>query len=143
MPSFDFDQARAERLREREPITFTLAGETFTCLPFVPLAVMWGLVDAPDIAALAQQSYPETLRSIAGMIADLLVPEDVDRWWGIFQSHEHPVDGAAVCEVMEALTEVYTGRPTVPSTDSSGGRPTTGRGLKSTRAKKGSARSAS
>lgn len=143
MPNFDFDQARAERLREREPISFTLAGETFRCLPFVPLAVMWGLVDAPDLAAITGQSFPEQLRTLAGTVADLLIPEDVDRWWGIFSDRDHPVDGDAVCEVVETLTAVYTGRPTSPSTASSGGRQTNGRASKSTRSRKGSAPSGS
>lgn len=124
MPAFDFDAARRERLRARDPITITLGGETFTCLPIVPFGASWGLIDAPALPD-PTEGLSFVYKALAAFVADCLIPEDVDRWWALFTSKTEIIDGVALREVTDALTAAYTGRPTSPSTDSSDGRPKT------------------
>lgn len=120
MAPLDFDAARKERLRKRDPIMFTLGGETFTCLPFVPFGVAWGLVDTPETpdASTPAAAY----KNLATFVADCLIPADVDRWWQLFVSKTEPIDGDTLLEVVNALSAAYTGRPTSPSTGSPAGR---------------------
>lgn len=142
MPTWDFDAARRERLRARDPISFTLGGEQFTCLPVIPLGVAWALADAPDQAELLQQTTPQVLHGLAGLVADMLILGDVDRWWALFQSKEEVIDEDAIYELVQTLTAAYTGRPTSPSIDSSDGRSKSGVGSKRSRSKRVSESSA-
>lgn len=141
MPTLDFDAARRERLRARDPISFTLGGETFTPLPCVPFAAAWDLIDAPDPTG-EQEAPLIAYRGLAAFIAECLPPADTERWWALFASRDEPIDGVALREVATFLTAAYTGRPTSPSTDSSAGRPKTSRRSSSSRNGKGSGPSA-
>lgn len=126
MGDLDFDAARRERLQQRQPVTFTLGGQTFTCLPVVPFAKCWAIADAPDLAEAAQKPQMELMRILAGMIADMLIEEDEARWWDLFASKTEVIDQATLYDVASTLTERFAGRPTSPSTDSSDGRANSG-----------------
>lgn len=123
MPTRDFDAARAERLRERDPIRFTLGGETFTCVPAVPIGASFDLADAPEPDRVTDLSVS---RSLAAFIENTLVDGDVDRFRAALRSKAEPVNGADLYEVVTWLAGEYAARPTSPSTGSSGGRATTG-----------------
>lgn len=136
MATWDLDAARKERLRQRDPILFILGGQQFTCLPVIPLGVTWALADAPDQDELLQRGRPEVMKVLCEMIADMLVADDVDRWWALFGSKEEVIDDEAIYQLAQQLMEEYTGRPLSPSTDSSGGRPTNGASSSSKRSKR-------
>jgi hypothetical protein len=126
MGNIDFDAARKERIQRRDPLTFTVAGQTFTSLPVVPFGTCWALADAPEMAELEQKPYTEIIRTLAGMVADMLVEDDVPRWWALFDSKTEIIDAATVNEIATGLTEHFAARPTSPSTDSSAGRQSSG-----------------
>lgn len=125
----DFDAARLERRREREPAQFRLGGETFTCLPVVPIGFALDLAtlalgpeDDPDIAA----AY-----ALTSFIDNVLVDEDRPRFQELLRRRDDAVDPDSLWEIVKWFAEVYAGRPTVPPRDSSSSPPTTGNGLSS------------
>jgi hypothetical protein len=124
MPHRDFDAARAERERQVEPVTFTLGGETFQCVaPSVGDAL--DLADAPE----PESSLIGSVKAIAKFIDKILIPADRGRFKKLLRKMDTPhgpVNSYDLIEVGMWLAEEYAGRPTEPSTDSSGGRATTG-----------------
>lgn len=121
----DFDLARRERAAKRSPVQFTLGGERFTLLAVIPIGAGFDLIDAPEPNPGDSMESAAT-RALCSFIRGVLVDGDQDRWDAVLHSTADPVDPEAILEVATYITEVYTGRPTVPSTDSSGGRPASG-----------------
>lgn len=122
MPARDFDLARRERAAKRTPVEFLLGGERFTLMPTVPLGAAFDLHDAPE----PEDDQATAVRAICGFIAQSIVPADVERWEQLLKRRDDPIDPEAIVEVGTFITEHYTGRPTVPSSGSSGGRHTSG-----------------
>lgn len=114
MPFADFDAARREAVNE--PVAFQLRGERFECLARCP---------AGDLFTLAGRGLtPASARDfIAGVVAD----DHLERFAKVLANKDDPVDLAEVVAITEWLVEVYTGRPTKPSTGSPAGRQRTGR----------------
>lgn len=126
----DFDAARRQRAREDgEPLTFTLAGETFTCLAHVPIGVF------ADAAASGGISNVGLLRFVRGV----LVSEDEERFDVLMRRKSapvdddgnpdptwRPVDGEDLLDIFNRLVDVYTGRPTERPSDSPDGPPPDG-----------------
>lgn len=119
----DFDLARRERAAKRNPVQFRLGGERFTLLPIVPLGAGFDLEDAPEPDA----DRPNAVRALSTFIRECLISEDQPRWDALLRRRDDPIDPEAILEVGVHVTEAYTGRPTGPSTGSSGGRARTGR----------------
>lgn len=117
----DFDQVRKERARETEPIRFRLGGQDFTCAPQPTLADVFDLLDAPE-------AFDDGAPVAAGVRAltlfiDKLLIDDKNRRRFKKLLRAHDVDGFDIVALGEWLVEQYTGRPTLPSTDFSDGRP--------------------
>lgn len=122
MPARDFDLARRERAAKRTPVQFLLGGERFTLLPVIPIGAAFDLHDAPE----PDTDEPSAVRAVARFITEALVPGDVERFEEVLRSREEPIDPEAILEVGTFIAEHYAGRPTVPSSGSSGGRHTSG-----------------
>lgn len=122
MPTIDFDAARAERRRERDPLAFVLGGEHFTCLPVIPVGAGLDLADAPE----RSDQTGAHVRGLIAFIKNTLVDDDLDRFDKVLRAKTDPVGADDLFDVAVALSQEYTGRPTSPSTDSSGGRDSTG-----------------
>lgn len=117
----DYELARRERNAKREPNRIVMGGEEFTLLPTIPISAAFDLVDAPEPGPDATIES-EAIRAIASFIRLALVDEDQPRWDDLIARREDAIDGFDVMAWGRILAEVYTGRPTVPSTGSSGGR---------------------
>jgi hypothetical protein len=123
VPFQDFDAARRERARANDPVRFRLGGEDFTLLPNP------SIFDALELAAA-----PEPTESITGAVEaiirfiDALMPDDRSRsrWKKLQRRRKDPPTAEDYVELGAWLAEQYTGRPTVPSGDSSPGRPENG-----------------
>lgn len=129
MPHRDFDAARAERLRGTDPVTFTIGGETFTCVPSPCVGDALALADAPERG----DNPSEALRAIIGFVRALLRPADRRRWDRTIRRQKasrlrrgQPVSSEEIWEVALWLTAEHSARPTRPPTGSSGGRPPSG-----------------
>lgn len=129
-PHRDFDAARAERKRRTEPTTFTLGGEVFTCIVDPDLGDVLALASAPE----PEENEVSAVRAILAFTTELLVPEDRERWERMvrrqrprrFRRRSVGFGTEDVIYLGYWLVGVYTGRPTGPSTASSGGRDRTG-----------------
>lgn len=103
---------------EREPVTFDLAGESFTVTPDPSLGDTFDLYDAPEPTP---ENELESVRVLARFVRRMLDPEDRSRFdaalYRIPSSHSY-----VIIEVAEWITEQVAGFPTVPPTTSSGGR---------------------
>lgn len=125
MPNIDFDAARRERLRREDPLTFTLGGESFLCRDAIGLADVWGEPPEPpkDIAEGATTDMARTWMRLAQIITTYIVPEDLDRWWALFSPEtDEIIQGKDLLNVVDRLTEEFTGRPTSPSDGSPNGQ---------------------
>lgn len=123
MPFQDFDAARRERARANDPIRFRLGGEDFTLLPNP------SIFDALELAA-APEPEENVIGAVQAIVAfiDALMPNDRDRkrWAKLQRRRTDPPTAEDYVELGAWLAEQYAGRPTVPSGDSSPGRPPNG-----------------
>lgn len=122
----DYELARRERNAKREPNRIVMGGEEFTLLPVIPIAASFDLAAAPEPLPGASVDS-EAVRAISTFIRLALVDEDQARFDALLARRDDPVESADVVAWGAVLAEVYTGRPTEPSTGSSGGRRRTGR----------------
>jgi hypothetical protein len=127
----DFDAARrAYSKGQIDPVTFDLAGETFTCLCDPTLGDTFELADVPDLDPAdfdsANRLHLATIRRLARYIRHMLPVDERGRWdQSLYRIplSEMPV----ILEISEYITKAVTSRPTVPPTTSSRGRAANGR----------------
>lgn len=129
---WDFDAARRERQAHTprpEPVRFLLGGETFTLLDAIPLGATLDLHDAPE-------PTPETLNeavvALVRFVDRVLVDEDRERFKELLRRRNDPIDGWDIIELGDRIARHFANRPTVPSSDSSAGRPPDGESSNST-----------
>lgn len=129
----DFDAARRAYTATAgglaDPVTFALAGETFTCLPDPTLGDTFDLADAPDIDVETWDSgnrvHMDLVRTLSAFIRRMLPPDDRPRYEAAL--YRVPVTHMPVIiDIAGYITEQVVNRPTVPPDDSSSGRPPTG-----------------
>lgn len=122
----DYELARRERNAKREPMQVVMGGERFTLLPTIPLSAGFDLVDAPE-PTQTDGLESEAIRAICTFIRLALIDEDQPRWDALLARRKDAIEAPDVLMYGALISEVYTGRPTVPSSGSSGGRRRTGR----------------
>jgi 4-amino-4-deoxy-L-arabinose transferase-like glycosyltransferase len=87
MPPKDFDAARKERLRQRDPMQFVLQGDVYTCVPVVPVGVGFDLADEPE----PDPENPQLVRGFAMFIDNILIEEDRERFQAALRRRDDPV----------------------------------------------------
>lgn len=102
MPSKEFDAFIREATQE--PITFTVAGETFTCIDSLPLTILANIT--------RQQSNGQAVVGLADFLTAVVLPEDHDRLEVLMNEPHNAVAIESWAEIVEWLIEEYTGRPT-------------------------------
>lgn len=114
----DFDAERAERAREAglDPIEFRLGGRDLVAAPTVPFGAMLDLAAAPEYAEDPLGAY----RAAVAFISAAVVKGNVAAACGA-------VDEETLVAALNWLVEVYTGRPTGPSSGSADGSQPDGR----------------
>jgi hypothetical protein len=124
MPSMDFDAALAAE--EREPVVFTIHGQTFQGVPIddLPWTAGLRLSAAPDEGAEAEAAIGKWFDAV-------IIPSDRERFGLVLDQ----LGSASLKRLMEWLGTVYAGRPTsgeaTPQPSSSAaGSPATGRTAK-------------
>lgn len=122
----EVELARRERASRRTPVTFDFGGQTFTLLPVVPIGLGFDLMDAPE----PEDNKDEAARAIARFVRESLIDDDQERFDAVLRNRADPVDPEALIHLGAVVTEVYTGFPSGPPADSSGGRRSTGRATK-------------
>lgn len=122
MPHKDFDALRRDLEREHDPLTFTLCGELFTTVTSPRLGDTFDLMDAPEPLGETEE---QAVRALCRFIRKMLRDEDRPRWDGVLFKLG-PEHGRLIVEIGLELVEQYTNRPTVPPSESSDGRPSTG-----------------
>lgn len=106
----DFDAEVAERARERDPIEFTLGGVRFTCRPVCPFGAALALIEAPEITVDLAGAVAGIVAFLEQVVVDDQVPE--------VNEAVRKVNADTAYAVVRWLSEAYSGRPTVPSSDS-------------------------
>lgn len=119
----DFDAARRERARGREPITFRVGGEDFECLAVAPAGPVLDFAAAGNTPVAGRRFLLALLRDDD---AEGDVGSSRDRFIELMYRHDDPIDGDAIIEILQWISEVYAGRPTQRSSDSSDGPPLDG-----------------
>lgn len=110
MRFLDFDAARSEAVSE--PVALQLRGERFDLLAAAPAGAMF------DLAA-AGLTGTSCRRFIEAVLAD---DSDIERFAKVLAQKHDPVSLDDLGDLARRLVEVYTGRPTPPSTGSPDGR---------------------
>lgn len=134
MPSRDFDAARRERDRTREPLTFTLGGQAFTCLAAPTVG------DALDLADAPEHPHPGAIPALVTFIEHLLASDDDRaRFQALLRRREDPIDHEAIIDVGAWLADQYVALPEEapadadPSDASTGSSPSPATGGRSTK----------
>jgi hypothetical protein len=117
----DYELARRERNAKREPNQVVMGGETFTLLPTVPISTAFDLTDAPEPQP-GDTMEADAIRALCTFIRLALIDDDQPRWDALLARREDAIDGADILEYGVLIAAVYAPVPTVPSSDSSGGR---------------------
>lgn len=117
----DYELARRERNARREPAQVVMGGERFTLLPTIPISSAFDLVDAPEPEP-GDSMESDAIRALATFIRLALIDDDQPRFDALLARREDAIDGNDILAYGSLITEAYTGRPTVPSSGSSGGR---------------------
>lgn len=113
----DFDAARSERKRKLgnpdQVVAFRIGGQEFRCQPVLPYGLVLDIALVPDDA-------PQTMQVAAldNLIFQMLKPECHDAWHAIVRDTENGLDLEDVRTIVQWMMEVYTGRPTEPSSTS-------------------------
>lgn len=126
----DFDVERLERVQADR--TFKIGadingegGETFTYLPGVAPEVLfdyWAM-HRPTKPGEESPSNEDVLASLDKTILAFLEPGQEDKWAAVrAPDRPYPVTAEDLYRVVNALMAVSTGRPTLPSSDSTDGR---------------------
>lgn len=106
----DFDAEVAERARERDPITFTLGGVSFTGRPVCPFGAALDLAAAPELTV-------DLAGAVAGVVS-FLEQVVIDGQEGDVSAAVRRVNADVAYDVVRWLAECYAGRPILPSSDS-------------------------
>lgn len=114
MPARDFDAARSERQRDRDPITFTLGGETFTCVPSLPICFFLDVAEVGGPVLLALE------------VETCVVDDQRERFNALLRRTRDPLGEEDVEAVHRWLVETYANRPTERSSGSPDGPLTSG-----------------
>lgn len=131
----DFDVSRRAYAPERDPVTFTLGGETFTVLPDPTLGDTFDLADAPDISAADFDPNGAADLKLVRILTSFIrrmVPEGDRPRFDVALYRIPSTQAYVIVECAEWITEQVVNRPTMPPASSSSGRQATGTGSKRT-----------
>lgn len=103
----DFDAEVAERARERDPITFTLGGVSFTGRPVCPFGAALDLASAPELTV----DLAGAVAGIVSFLEQVVTDDQVDE----VAAAVRKVNADVAYDVVKWLSECYAGRPTLPS----------------------------
>lgn len=117
----EFTTAKAESTED--PITFSIDGETYHCVPKPSWHVLRTISKAAVGGSEAVVRVDEFFRAV-------VIDEDLERLEAILQRKTNSVDAELIQQIIEYLAEAYTGRPTRPLSGSPAGRNGTGDGSK-------------
>lgn len=104
-----------------EPITFTLYGKVFRCVPAIQ-----GRTLLRFISVSSGENAAESAGAILDFFDTAVVPEDLDMFREMTSSLSTVVPLETLAKVMEWMVEEYSGRPTPPPSPSDSGELTTG-----------------
>lgn len=110
MPSRDFT-------KKREDVFFTVDEERFDCWPGLIAGDLRALGDAIG-DGVTVQNVMDKLEAIFNIT---MQPESLTRFRERLSDRKRPIDLTQFAEIIEWIVEVYTKRPTLPSSSSSSG----------------------
>lgn len=111
-----------------ERVTFTADGDTFYALPRVPTKLFSGLI----VKIQAAKEMDERVDAVLEFFTVCLFDESLELMNKRLVSKNNPIDVGQAMDIIAYLTEVYGGRPTQPSSNSSDGSTTGETGSTST-----------
>lgn len=118
----EFEAAVKAADPDREPDQFKLQGHTFTIAPEINIIALGRFARAARAGANTDDM--EGLASLIDTVASVVIPEDENRFLDV--ASKHRVDADLLLKIVAAVMEAQSGTPIEPSSDSSGGRSTTG-----------------
>lgn len=105
-----------------EPITFTLYGETFKCVPSLQGRTLLQFIsDSGD-----NESPDKGANAVLDFFNSALTKADRERFIELTSDDDTVVPLESLAEIMEWLVEQYSGRPTLPPSPSESGELITG-----------------
>lgn len=117
MPAWAF-QARATTAPDPDPITFTVAGREFRCVPMAPAAAWETLTGLPTVPPAGDPGFRAAVITVATLYATAirycLEPADQPRWDDLIRTTYLDEDFYADCAIH--LLQEYTDRISVADT---------------------------
>ena len=112
--------------KKRVPVFFNIEGERFDCAPAVPIDDLQEMVKG--FGEVTAENIADALRAFFEKVMD---EATAARLSSMMKDKKNPLDMEQAKEIMEWLLEVYSLRPTEPSSESSTGSATDGGGTPS------------
>jgi len=111
------DFGAPKTMADFEPVTFTLAGQEFSCHPAVQGAVLLKFIADAD-----SNEGGRAAQAMRWFFTQVMTEEEVARFYQLIDGEEFVIDMQDLAEITSWLVETYSTRPTVPSKPSQGGR---------------------
>ena len=92
----------------KEPVSFTLHGESFECRQALQGKIILDLV-----ARSSSENASDAAKVIDDFFSSVLLPESLTRFNNLLKDPDKIVDVETLGEISSWLVEVYTSRPTV------------------------------
>lgn len=115
------DFSGGTNIDEFEPLTFTLNGEKFTCVPAIQGSVILEFVANAD-----GDSGGSAAKALYKFFEDCMEPEEYQRFDALLRNPKVIIDMSLIGEIASWLVEEYTNRPTKQPESSSSGLTTSG-----------------
>lgn len=110
------DFSGGTKIEDFEPLTFSLNGETFTCVPAIQGTVLLEFVAAAD-----SQDGGAAATALYQFFKDCMSASEYERFDRVLKNPEVIIDMETIGEIAGWLVEEYTQRPTrQPATSASG-----------------------
>lgn len=117
----EFEVAARQSDPDQEPDTFLFCGEEFTVAPEVNLVALGRFMKAANTGVDSED--PEALPLMIDTVGSCVIEEDEKRFLDLASKRRAQPD--VLLQIIKAVMEVQSGRPTVLPDDSSGGSSTT------------------
>ena len=117
----DFNVEKLNPEVKNDPITFTLAGEEFTCRAKLP-----GWLMVKFVASSTRDIRGADIGAVYNFFRDVLVPESLVRFEALMYTDEYDIELDTLADITNWLVSEYTARPTQQPSPSTNGAGTTG-----------------
>lgn len=123
---FDFEYEPPADEEAPVPVTFTVFGEGYTCVPVWPAGVVFDVIGASPALGGKRLDTASELQLLGRFYDSVLEPESHERFEEAMHRPKNPITIPMAIRLYHQMIEAYSLHPTGGSSESSDGPETTG-----------------